>query len=551
VPIYLRVSKALPKPGAKTIESDILSGRIAAQLEDQLLEQMPDEHDPMVANILKAPAIFCVRGSFALREYLKNSTDNGAGQIDVYVSIDIEKNEITCAVIDSGSGFSESFLEARGFFLVSLQKDAGLAADIIQAAQHTSRSVLIKQGDEFSIYGYRDGQWRYLKLNKLAADEQKILQGLDFTKSLYHYSDFDGSLLEKLKSGHTRQKQMMDYYEHKLKLVDAEHMLARVRSTKIEQRKQGGDNTKIKGGQGLGVASIARTLQTCDGTADIGNVSDLSPTMFDKLKIDRHAHPEGAVLLFRSTLFSPELFARYDTKVYDKDDNNVHYVTYVKGIEYTSDLAQHKFNIDIASPTRSMISVSHSSSSSLNTYISGSASNLFSPQSIGNLNSPESRFSDFSSENYSPMAQECSPSPGSTSSLLYGRNTLFSRLSIKTSGVIPGSTLNAGTNLSPIFSASRESASVNSPSKLSVKTVAFGNDAPSITIDAKTSEINGSTFAESSTPGGPIPLWRPPSLNMDGMMVDASNKQVACDASVSPESSPESKTSMNRQRFMQ
>lgn len=160
------------------------------------------------------------------------------------------------------------------------------------------------------------------------------------------------------------EKGMVDYVATKLMSDDGE-VKQHIQSTK--RNIQNSNQPKQKGGQGLGLASIARILHTGDGRAEIGNVGDLSVNALKNLSINVASQQHGAVIMLTSTLFSEELFQKYQSKSYGKDSNDAFYVNYVKGIEFSQP------SYDIASPT--------SIERSLNDSPSLSSSEVFSPSS--------------------------------------------------------------------------------------------------------------------------------------------------------------------------
>lgn len=109
-----------------TVPSDVYyQDLLSAAIGDYVLWQVLQKCNNDVAKasqILKAPSFFCLSDSFILKEYLKNTSDNGkemqnagnlpssaALHIELYAKINSDNSSV-CLIKDDGSGFPDKFL---------------------------------------------------------------------------------------------------------------------------------------------------------------------------------------------------------------------------------------------------------------------------------------------------------------------------------------------------------------------------------------------------------------------------------------------------------
>jgi hypothetical protein len=125
------------------------------------------------------------------------------------------------------------------------------------------------------------------------------------------------------------EKVLLNYFSSKLASTEDNIKRIRISSPKFINLNTRGNT---QGGQGLGLATIARILETGNGKVEIANVRDLSEKISKTFNMHRNTHPRGAVILLSSVMYSLELHKLYQStqrKMLEVEDINSQYLNYL------------------------------------------------------------------------------------------------------------------------------------------------------------------------------------------------------------------------------
>lgn len=138
---------------------------------------------------------------------------------------------------------------------------------------------------------------------------------------------------------------MVSYFNKKLKSEDGKEK-SRIESSKTSESKSDTDMdaAKIKGGQGLGLATVARVLEKTGGSFLVGNFADLPQSIQANINeidnVTESKHDKGhAIHMMTSNPYSPEMADLFS----DRASITTRYTTYVESIDNDPDKLAAKF----------------------------------------------------------------------------------------------------------------------------------------------------------------------------------------------------------------
>lgn len=98
-------------------------------------------------------------------------------------------------------------LNEHDFTLVSLPEGKELPLETLTNAEKNATPILIKKGDDYSIYGIIDGEWQETKLTSLSKEELRVLNQLFEGSVPTNKEALKGPLLEIVKKNHAPRLQ--------------------------------------------------------------------------------------------------------------------------------------------------------------------------------------------------------------------------------------------------------------------------------------------------------------------------------------------------------